>query len=103
VLYAAALTFAFLLLGGRRLGPPIAARAPSTMRRTMYEHVQMLASLYRRAGQLDVLRASFARHYARHLAHAATPGAAQASVARIEAAHSEAELIAAVAAADDAG
>jgi hypothetical protein len=103
VLYAAVLTFAFLLLGGRRLGPPVAARAPSSVRRTMYEHVQMLASLYRRAGQLDVLRGAFIRHYARRLAHAAPPDTTQAIVARIAAARSETELIAAVAAADDAG
>lgn len=102
VLYLAALAFGFLLLGGRRLGPPIPEPRPTTTRRTMYEHVQMLAGLYRRAGRLSVARAAFARHYARHLARAAQPGAQQAALARIESARSEADLIAAVAAADDA-
>jgi hypothetical protein len=62
----------------------------------MYEHVQMLAGLYRRAGQLAAVRARCVSHYTRQ-------GASAVVLARIAAAHSDAELIAAVAAADDAG
>jgi len=103
VIYAALVTFAFLLLRGRRLGPPVAAPGPAVQRRTMAEHVQMLAGLYRRAGQLNLVRAAFARHYAHRLGRPDAPSGARAALARIEQARSEAELIAAVAAADDAG
>jgi hypothetical protein len=104
LLYAAVLIFLYLLLSGRRLGPPIPARSPMETRRTMYEHVQMLANLYRRAGQLPTARAAFDRHYARELARGAggSPKRAAAlaeALARIETARNEAELIAAVAAA----
>ncbi|MBV9546354.1 MAG: hypothetical protein JOY61_18440, partial [Chloroflexi bacterium] len=94
ILYAALLTFGFIVLTGRRLGPPLPARSAAESRRTMYEHVQMLAGLYRRAGQFAAARSAFVNHYARR---ANVP----AVVERIEGAQSEAELIAAVAAADD--
>lgn len=94
VVYAALLVFAFLALRGRRLGPPVAARSPSETRRTMYEHVQMLAGLYRRSGQLGAAREAFARHYARTLSGG--PHALRG----IQAARTESELIAAVAALD---
>jgi hypothetical protein len=102
--YAAVLIFLYLLLSGRRLGPPIPARSPTETRRTMYEHVQMLANLYRRAGQLFVVRAAFDHHYQRELARGAggSPKRAAAlaeALARIETARTESELIAAVAAA----
>ena len=71
VIYVALLTFVYLLLSGRRLGPPLPARDPSEMRRTMYEHVQMLADLYRRAGQFRFAQEYFAHHYAQLLARGA--------------------------------
>jgi len=106
VVYAAVLTFFYLLLSDRRLGPPLRARPANESQRTMYEHVQMLANLYRRAGQLQVVREVFARHYGRLLARGSasskrTAGLVDAA-ARVEAAKTECELIAAVAAADDA-
>jgi hypothetical protein len=103
VMYVALLTFAYLALSGRRLGPPVPARAPTETRRTMYEHVQMLANLYRRGRQLAVVRDAFGRHYARLLARGGGSPKRTAELAsavvRIEAARTEAELIAAVAAA----
>ena len=99
IVYSALLTFAFLALRGRRLGPPLLARAPTEARRTMYEHVQMLASLYRRAGQLGAARDAFSRHYAR----LQTRSDRAAALRRIQTARTETELIAAVAAFDDAG
>jgi hypothetical protein len=104
LMYAAALIFVYVLLTGRRLGPPIPARSPMETRRTMYEHVQMLANLYRRAGRLSTVRTTFDRHYKRELARGAggSPKRAAAlaeALARIEAARTESDLIAAVSAA----
>jgi hypothetical protein len=101
VLYAALVTFAYLLLAGRRLGPPLVGRPAAESQRTMYEHVQMLANLYRRAGQLHVVRAAFSRHYARLLARGAVssrraPKYAEA-LARLKAAGTESDLVSAVA------
>jgi hypothetical protein len=96
LLYAAAVVFVFLLLTGRRLGPPLVGHGPTETRRTMYEHVQMLANLYRRAGQFGVVRAAFARHYQREAARLGSRGDA---LVRIELARNDAELIAAVSAA----
>jgi hypothetical protein len=107
IVYASLLLFAYVLLSGRRLGPPIPARPPTATRRTMYEHVQMLADLYRRAGQFPVVRAAFGRQVSRELARGVVgsprraAGLAEALIL-IEGARSEADLIAAVAAADDA-
>jgi hypothetical protein len=107
VIYAALLTFVYLLLGGRRLGPALPARNPGETPRTMYEHVQMLANLYRRAGQFGVVRDAFSRHYSRLLARGNAGTSRSASVAqaleRIQVARNESELVGAVAAADDAG
>jgi hypothetical protein len=99
ILSSALLTFAFLALRGRRLGPPLPARSPTEARRTMYEHVRMLAGLYRRAGQFGAARDAFSRHYAR----LQTRSDRSAALRRIQAARTETELIAAVAAFDDAG
>jgi hypothetical protein len=104
LLYAAVLIFLYLLLSGRRLGPPIPARSPTETRRTMYEHVQMLANLYHRAGQLAVVRTAFGRHMTRELARSggASPQRAArltTALARIEASRTESDLIAAVASA----
>jgi len=104
VIYAAVLIFLFLWLGGRRLGPPIPARSPVDTRRTMYEHVQMLANLYRRAGQLSTVRAAIQNHFKRELARGAAGSPKRAAVlvealARIETARNESDLIAAVASA----
>jgi hypothetical protein len=104
VVYIALLTFAYLVLSGRRLGPPLPAGSPTESRRTMYEHVQMLAGLYRRARLLAPARAAFSRHYARRLARVGGDSYEwSAALRRIESARTEAELIAAVAAFDDAG
>jgi hypothetical protein len=108
IVYAAVLAFGYLFLSGRRLGPAIPARLPTATRRTMYEHVQMLANLYRRAGQLATVRDTFSRHYGRVLARGGgrSPRKAAAlaeALAKIDGARSEAELIAAVAGANDAG
>jgi hypothetical protein len=107
VLYTAVVAFVYLLLSGLRLGPPVRPRPPTETRRTMYEHVQMLANLYRRAGQFVTVRDAFSRHYARVLTRGArSPHQAAtltAALARIQRARSESELIAAVAGIDDAG
>jgi len=106
VIYAALITFVYLLLGGRRLGPAVVDRPAAESQRSMYEHVQMLANLYRRAGQFQVARVAFTRHYARRLARGAmgarrAPGYAEA-LARVQAAGTESELVTAVASIDDA-
>jgi hypothetical protein len=105
IVYAALLTFAYLLLAGSRLGPALAARSAAESQRTMYEHVQMLADLYRRAGQLGVVRSTFSRQYARLLARGGMNARRQADVSealsRIEAARTESELTSAVASVDD--
>jgi hypothetical protein len=108
VIYAAGLVFAYVFLRGRRLGPPVTARSATTTRRTMEEHVQMLAGLYRRGGHFDVVQHAFSQHFGRVLARGgARPPARTAALAgavrRIETARTESELIAAVAAASDAG
>jgi uncharacterized protein DUF4350 len=107
IVYAALLTFAFLLLAGRRLGPALAEPSAAESRRTMYEHIQMLADLYRRAGQLHAMRESFSRHYARRLARGAVNNRHAAKFAealhRIESARTQAELVSAVADVDESG
>jgi hypothetical protein len=106
VVYAALLTFAFLFLSGRRLGPPIPERGSAGIRRTMHEHVQMLAGLYRRAGQLSIVRAAFDRHYQRRLARGGiAPGQVRPfaeAADQVRAAQSEGALLAAVLAAERA-
>jgi len=107
VIYAALLTFVYLWLSGRRLGPALPARLPGETPRTMYEHVQMLANLYRRAGQFGVVRESFGRHYARLLARGRVGSKRTAAMAEalehIKLARGESELVGAVASVDDAG
>ena len=108
LMYVALLTFGYLLWSGRRLGPALMSRPATETRRTMYEHVQMLANLYRRARHLPTARTAFSKQFARDLNRigAGSPGrAAQLAeaIVRIEAARSESELIAAVAGASDAG
>jgi hypothetical protein len=104
LLYVGLLTFLYLLLSGRRLGPPLVAQSAGESRRTMYEHVQMLAGLYQRAGQLSVVRAAFGRHYARLLARGGVPrqraGAFAQALDKVHAARTEAELVSAVAGID---
>jgi uncharacterized protein DUF4350 len=99
LLYAGVVVFGWLLLSGRRLGPPLPARGAGQPGRTMFEHVQTLAGLYRRARQLPVARATFSRHYRRL---AGQHPEMRAVVGSIESARSERELIDAVARADDA-
>jgi hypothetical protein len=105
IMYAAFLAFVFLILSDRRLGPPLPVRTPTETRRTMFEHVQMLANLYRRAGQFSVVRGAFARQVARQLARGVgSPKRANAlaqALVRIENARSESELISAVASTGD--
>jgi hypothetical protein len=93
LVYACFIVFVFVALTGRRLGPAIGGRGPTETRRTMYEHVQMLANLYRRAGQFSVVRAAFARSVARDVARSSVSAEA---LARVERARNESELIAAV-------
>jgi len=106
LVYVACLTFVFLLLANRRLGPAVAERGATETRRTMYEHVQMLAGLYRRAGQFATVRGALLRHYQRLLAQGSlTPARAAAlsdALHQVEQASSEPALIAAAAAADRA-
>jgi ABC-type phosphate transport system auxiliary subunit len=106
----------------------VAAVSADVAERTMYEHVQMLANLYRRAGQVEAARAALIRHYTHRLAQArhpqmvagslsdrqqSHPGVHQQQVvrtdqridellARLRSAQTESELIAAVNAIDDA-
>jgi uncharacterized protein DUF4350 len=105
IVYAALLTFAFLFLMGRRFGPAVVSHSAAESQRSMYEHVQMLANLYRQAGQLDVVRESFSRHY-RRVASSRGEGRRGVEIAealaRIESAHTESELVSAVAAIHDA-
>jgi hypothetical protein len=104
-LYVGLVLFASLILGSWRLGPAVVARSAAESQRTMYEHVQMLADLYRRAGQLAVVRETFAQRYARLLARGAADARRSArldrALARVRAARTESELVAAVASADD--
>jgi hypothetical protein len=102
IIYVALLTFAYLVLAGRRLGPPLVEPAAEDSRRTMHEHVQMLADLYRRAGQFGVLKSSLVQHYSRVLARSATRTDAASQLERLQSARSESDLLAAVAAFDDA-
>jgi hypothetical protein len=103
---ASVLTFVYLLLAGRRLGPPLPPRRPEEQRRTMFEHVQMLAGLYRRAGQLGTVRSTLSRHYTRAQARGTLSPQADAhlteALAQIDAARSESELVSSVARADSA-
>jgi hypothetical protein len=105
LLYAGMLTFMFLLLAGRRLGPPVYLRSAMETPRTMYEHVQMLANLYRRAGQLNVVRETFSRQYARALARGTHDPAQvqtlESALARMSSARTESEVITAVASIED--
>jgi hypothetical protein len=101
VIYAAGLTVLFLLLGGKRLGPPLAAAAPTAPGRTMFEQVQALGGLYRRAGQLTFLRQHYVGHFERAIVAAgglppARREAAVAALRQIEAAATETALLAAV-------
>ena len=68
--YAGALLFLYLLLSGRRLGPALRPVHAGAASRTMFEHVQALAGLYRRGAQFLPLRAHFSRHYRRFVARA---------------------------------
>jgi uncharacterized protein DUF4350 len=101
IVYASGLVFVYVLLSGRRLGPPLPARGPANVRRTMYEHVQMLADLYRRAGQIGTARSVMARSYARRLGTTSAHAEMTSAIARIDTAQTTDDLIAAVAAADD--
>jgi hypothetical protein len=126
-LYAAALIFLYRLLSGRRLGPPLPAADPGEASRTMFEHVQALAGLYRRARQFGYVRDFFAHHYGRAAARSlgveagrlSTPEGLASEVrgrgipadladplvdalAQVANARSESQLIAAVARADAA-
>jgi hypothetical protein len=108
ILFALVVGFVGLVLTGRRLGPAVPGRTAVQTRRTMYEHVQMLASLYRRGRQFGTVRAGYERHYARTLARG--QGGPPARVAQLTAAvdeiahaRSEPELIAAVGRADEPG
>jgi hypothetical protein len=100
-LFAASVVFGYLLLSGRRLGPPLAPADAAQGDRAMYEHVQALAGLYRRAGQLAHARRHFSHYYRRRLDHAPAAPLALQSLAAIERAQTDSTLIAAVNQADD--
>jgi hypothetical protein len=70
VAYTGTVLFLYLLLSGRHLGPPLRPVEAGRTSRTMYEHVQALAGLYRRSGQLAYLRQHYAQHYRRLIARA---------------------------------
>jgi hypothetical protein len=106
LLYIALLTFVYLLLSGRRLGPPLPARDPTETHRTMYEHVQMLADLYRRAGQFRFAHDYFTQYYAQLPARGARTSRAaelEHTLSRVRAARTDAELVAALADGHDPG
>jgi hypothetical protein len=105
IVYVALLTFAFLFLMGRRFGPAVVGLSAAESQRSMYEHVQMLANLYRQAGQLAVVREAFNRHYTRAASRSESHHAAELAEAlvRIQSARTESDLVAAVAAIHDAG
>ncbi len=67
VLYACAAALGFLLLEGRRLGPPLPAPA-ELRRREAAEFAAAMAQLRRRAGQRDVVAAQVKRRLKRALA-----------------------------------
>lgn len=69
VLYAAVATFLYLWLANRRLGPPLPAASAAALARTMLEHVEALAGLYRRGKHVETAGRHFAQHYRRGLAH----------------------------------
>ncbi len=68
LLYAALVTFVYLVVGGRRLGRP-SPLPQATARRAPVEHIQAMANLFRRGGK----RAAILHHYherlKRELAH----------------------------------
>ena len=70
VLYAGAVVFLYVLLSGRRLGPPLPPARPDEANRTMYEQVQAVAGLYRRAAQFQALRQHFGQYYRRRAGRA---------------------------------
>ena len=100
IMYCALLIFVFVSLNGRRLGPALSATDPSATQRTMFEHVQMLADLYRRAGQFHVVHDYFLARYGQRQ-HVA-PRERDSALRRVASARTESELIAAVAQVDDA-
>ena len=96
VVYGGVLSFLFLLLAGGRLGPPLPPLGAMAPTRTMFEQVQALAGLYRRAGQLPALRRHFVEHYGRIIAGArlSSPrqAAAEQALGQIERATTEGAL-----------
>jgi hypothetical protein len=83
LLFGVLVLFVYLVLAGRRLGPPLPAAESGRAARTMYEHVQALASLYRRARQFLYLRDHFERHYRRLVARSLGVEAAAAEPGRL--------------------
>jgi hypothetical protein len=65
LLLGMAFVFVYILLTGARLGPALRPREAAESNRTMFEHVQAMAALYRRSRQLGYLREHFLRHYRR--------------------------------------
>lgn len=64
-LATASLTFLYLLLGSRRLGPAVPAQRADTANRTLYEQVGALAQLYQRAHKAAYARQALGRSYRR--------------------------------------
>ena len=83
LIFGTLVLFLYLVLTGRRLGPPVPPLDAARGVRTMYEHVQALAGLYRRGRQFLYLRDHFERHYRRLVARSLGVDVAVAHDARL--------------------
>jgi hypothetical protein len=106
LVYAVLVLFGYLLLGGRRLGPPLPPAGSARLHRTLFEQVQTLAGLYRRGRQLAHVRDQYLDHYTRLARLRPVPEARRAEVeaalGRVRRAGSDRELLEAVQRADQA-
>ncbi|HSJ59492.1 MAG TPA: DUF4350 domain-containing protein [Anaerolineae bacterium] len=67
LIYAAAVTFGWVVLGGQRLGRPVPAPAMAA-RRAQSEYVVSMAQLFRRAGRRAMILADYHDRLKQHLA-----------------------------------
>jgi hypothetical protein len=100
ILYGCLIVLFYVALAGRRLGPPLPAAQPEA-NRTLYEQVQAVAGLYRRARRSAAVREHFSRRARRMAASALgsvddAPPEVTAGLASIDAAASEGALATAV-------
>jgi hypothetical protein len=100
LVYAVLVVFGYLLLGGRRLGPPLPPAGSDRLHRTLFEQVQTLAGLYRRGRQLAYVRDRYLDHYTRLVRLRPVPEAhraeVEAALGRVRRAGSDRELLEAV-------